>query len=168
MHSSFLPTGQWANHEVRHLKYLPLPMALFPSFSSHIPYVQSFLAMWNSFLQYIPCFLASRSTSYYIPFYNVTPHYPQQSSSNPLRISSNVTGNPHIQMDSCNILNLTYIAHQTLPMFASQQVCCLRGTSQCHVTFIWTVFSTLGLNLWFGKLWKPRKHGNELLTMFTT
>lgn len=100
-----------------------------------MPYVQSFLAMWNSFLQYTPCFRASRPTSYYIPFYNVTPLYPQQSPSNPSRISSNVTGNPHIQMDSFNILNLTYITHRTLPIFASQQVCCPCGTSEVPHNF---------------------------------
>lgn len=77
---------------------------------------------------------ASRPTSY-IPFYKGTLLHSQQSSSNPLRISSNVTRNPHIWMDSCNILNLIYISHQTLPIFASQQVCCLCRTSQVPHNF---------------------------------
>lgn len=35
-----------------------------------------------------------------------------------------------------------------------------------HITFTWTVFSTLCFSLWFGKLWKPGNMGLRSLAVF--
>ena len=105
-----LPTGQSEPHS-RVCALFPSSCGLIISRSFPPPtaYVQSIIASWNSLLQQNTCFLDSTPTSHHFPVYSVTFLHPPWRSSNPLRINSTVTGTLHIWLDSCSLLNLTWL-----------------------------------------------------------